>query len=390
MDNNNIKNLDKEFIMNSYNRFNIVIQKGKGSTLYDIDNKEYIDFSSGIGVNSFGASDDMWINSIVKQLSKIQHTSNLYYSIPQVELAELLIQKSKMKKVFFSNSGAEANECAIKACRKYSKDKYNLDNRFEIITLNNSFHGRTMATLTATGQDVFHKHFDPFLEGFKYVELNNINDLKNKVNENTCGILIETIQGEGGIVLIEKNFILEIEKICNEKDILFMIDEVQTGIGRTGYFFSYEEYNVKPDIVTTAKGLGGGLPIGATLFNEKTENVFSYGDHGTTFGGNLLSCSGAISIVNRIDNNFLLDIKEKSRYFINEISKYKNVEYISGKGLMLGIKTNKKSRELAEQCLEKGLIVLTAKDKVRLLPPLNITYGEINKGLKILKEVIEE
>lgn len=390
MDNNNIKNLDKEFIMNSYNRFNIVIQKGKGSTLYDIDNKEYIDFSSGIGVNSFGASDDMWINSIVKQLSKIQHTSNLYYSIPQVELAELLIQKSKMKKVFFSNSGAEANECAIKACRKYSKDKYNLDNRFEIITLNNSFHGRTMATLTATGQDVFHKHFDPFLEGFKYVELNNINDLKNKVNENTCGILIETIQGEGGIVLIEKNFILEIEKICNEKDILFMIDEVQTGIGRTGYFFSYEEYNVKPDIVTTAKGLGGGLPIGATLFNEKTENVFSYGDHGTTFGGNLLSCSGAISIVNRIDNNFLLDIKEKSRYFINEISKYKNVEYISGKGLMLGIKTNKKSRELAEQCLEKGLIVLTAKDKVRLLPPLNITYDEINKGLKILKEVIEE
>lgn len=386
----NTKELDNKYIAHSYGRFDVCIVSGKGSTLFDESGKKFIDFGSGIGVTAFGACDDEWTKAVTEQLSKIQHTSNLYYTEPCAELAELLCEKTNMCNVFFGNSGAEANEGAIKFARKYSFDKYG-EGRSTIITLIDSFHGRTITTLSATGQECFHTTFAPFTPGFKYCPANDIECLNKMITDDVCAIMFECIQGEGGVNNLSNEFVKEIEKIANEKDILMIVDEVQTGNGRTGKYFSYQNFDITPDIVTTAKGLGGGLPIGAVLFGEKLKNTVTPGSHGSTFGGNPIASAGAINIVKRIDDDFLLAVSEKSKYIKNEIAKWKNVENISGMGLMLGILTNKDAGEIAKECLENGLLVLTAhKNKVRLLPALNISFAELNEGLDILKEVIEK
>ena len=386
----NTKELDNKYIAHSYGRFDVCIVSGKGSTLFDESGKKYIDFGSGIGVTAFGACDDEWTKAVTEQLSKIQHTSNLYYTEPCAELAEILCEKTNMCNVFFGNSGAEANEGAIKFARKYSFDKYG-EGRSTIITLIDSFHGRTITTLSATGQECFHTTFSPFTPGFKYCPANDIEYLNKMITDDVCAIMFECIQGEGGVNNLSNEFVKEIEKIANEKDILMIVDEVQTGNGRTGKYFAYQNFDITPDIVTTAKGLGGGLPIGAVLFGEKLKNTVTPGSHGTTFGGNPIASAGAISIVKRIDDDFLLAVSEKSKYIKNEIAKWKNVENISGMGLMLGILTNKDAGEIAKESLEKGLLILTAhKNKVRLLPALNISFAELNECLDILKEVIEK
>ena len=386
----NIKELDNKYIANSYSRFDICLINGKGSTLYDESGNKYIDFGSGIGVTAFGICDDEWNKAVTEQLSKVAHTSNLYYTEPSAKLAQLLCEKSNMSKVFFCNSGAEANEGAIKFARKYSFDKYG-EGRSTIITLIDSFHGRTITTLSATGQDCFHTMFSPFTPGFKYCPTNDTKALNKMITNDVCAIMFECVQGEGGVNDLSYEFVKEIERISKDKDILMIIDEVQTGNGRTGKYFAYEHFGIEPDIVTTAKGLGGGLPIGAVLFGKKLKSTVTPGSHGSTFGGNPIATAGAISIVERINDDFLIAVNEKSKYIKNEISKWKNVESISGIGLMLGISTNKNSVEIANECLKKGLLVLTAhKNKIRLLPALNISFSELNEGLNILKEVIEK
>ena len=382
---------DSENILNTYKRFPVVLKEGKGATLKDYTGKEYIDFSSGIGTNSFGACDKEWVDAVVHQANTLQHSSNLYYTAPQVMVAKMLCEKTNMKKVFFGNSGAEANECAIKAARKYSYDKYGLG-RSEIITLQNSFHGRTIATLSATGQDVFHQWFFPFVGDFKYCPASDIDALKGLISEKTCAIMIETVQGEGGVVALDPKFIKYIDLVCKEKDILFIVDEVQTGNGRCGYLYSYMEYGVTPNIVTTAKGLAGGLPFAAILFDEKTENVLSYGQHGTTFGGNPVCASAAVSVLKRIDDKLLNHVRECRKIIEDRLKDVEEVKSISGKGLMVGLelKEGLKAVDIASKCMEEGLIPLTAKTKIRLLPPLNITFEELNKGLDILIHVLKE
>ena len=387
MKTNEIFSEDEKFIANSYARFKVAFKEGHGAKLYDYDGKEYIDCATGIGVNIFGINDDKWKNAVKEQIDRIQHVCNLYYSEPQVKLAELLCKKTGAKKVFFGNSGAEANECAIKVARKYGNDRYG--DRNEIITLKNSFHGRTIATLTATGQDGFHKHFSPFLEGFKYTDP-TMDGIFKCYTDKTCAVMVEVVQGESGVNLLDFGFLKELERFCKERDILLICDEVQSGNGRTGYLYAYEAAGIHPDIVTTAKGLGGGLPIGACMLFDKCENIFGFGDHGTTFGGNPVVCAGAVSIIERLTPELILEVQGKGAYLKANIEHIENVTGVSGLGLMLGISTNKNSREIATKCLERGLIVLTAHDKVRLLPPLNITKEEINKALKILNEVIAE
>ena len=384
-----IKKLDNSYICNTYNRFNVAFRCGNGATLYDFNDKKYIDFSTGIGVNAFGVSDKEWVKAITEQANRLSHMSNLYYTLPQAQLAHLLCAKTGMKKVFFANSGAEANEGAIKTARKYSHDKYS-EERSEIITLVNSFHGRTITTLKATGQDVFHKNFYPFTEGFNYAKANDIEDVLSKITDKTCAIMMELVQGEGGVLPLDKAFVKEVEKIAKEKDLLLIIDEVQTGNGRTGYLYAYQGFGINPDIVTTAKGIGGGLPLGAILFNEKCEKVLGFGDHATTFGGNPIVCAGAISIIERLTPEFLNAVKEKGNYISEFCKTIKNVESVSGMGMMIGIKTNKPARDVVAKCLENGLVVLTAKDKIRFLPPLNITEEELEEGLNIFKKVVEE
>ena len=385
----NTKELDKEYIAPTYGRFNVALSKGKGSTLYDESGKEYIDFGSGIGVTAFGIADDEWKNAVIEQLDKLQHVSNLYYTAPCAELAQLLCEKTGMKKVFFSNSGAEANEGAIKYARKYSFDKYG-EGRSTIITLVNSFHGRTITTLAATGQDSFHTNFAPFTEGFKYCPANDIETLRKMATDDVCAIMFECVQGEGGVLNLDESFVKEIESIAKEQDILMVVDEVQTGNGRTGKYFAYMNFGINPDIVSTAKGIAGGLPMGAVLFGEKVESHITAGSHGSTFGGNPVAAAGSVSIVKRIDDEFMKSVSEKSEYIINFLNNIKGVKSVSGMGLMLGIETEKDAKEVVNTCLENGLLVLTAKTKIRLLPALNISYEEINKGLNILKEVIEK
>ncbi len=382
---------DKKNIANTYNRFEVVLTKGHGSILVDENGKEYIDFSSGIGTNIFGIDDKIWVDAVTKQANTIQHASNLYYTKPQVELAKLLCEKTGMKKVFFSNSGAESNECAIKTARKYSFDKYG-EGRYEIITLVNSFHGRTIATLSATGQDVFHQYFMPFVDGFKYVHANDIEELDKTISSKTCAIMIETIQGEGGVNALDEEFIKHIDEVCKEKDLVFIVDEVQTGNGRTGYFYSYMEYGVTPDVVTTAKGIGGGLPLGAVLFSEKVKDTLGFGQHGTTFGGNPICTAGAYTIVSRIDDELLAHVRECNKLVKEKLLKHKNIVSISGKGLMIGIelKEGLKSSDIVKEGIEKGVIMLTAKNKVRLLPALNIPFDVLEKGLDILLSILEE
>lgn len=385
----NTKELDNEYIAHTYGRFDVVLKNGKGSTLYDENGKKYIDFGSGIGVTAFGIGDEEWKNAVEEQLDKLQHVSNLYYTAPCAELAKLLCKKSGMKKVFFANSGAEANEGAIKFARKYSFDKYG-EGRSTIITLENSFHGRTITTLAATGQDSFHTVFGPFTLGFKYCPANDIDTLNKMATDDVCAIMFECVQGEGGINNLDDAFVKAIEKICNDKDILMVVDEVQTGNGRTGKYFAYQNFDVTPDIVSTAKGMAGGLPMGAVLFGEKVKDTATAGSHGSTFGGNPICAAGACSIVSRIDDAFLEEVNRKSKYIKSYLSKVKGVKSISGMGLMLGIETDKDAKDAANECLKKGLLVLTAKNKIRLLPALNISQAELDEGLKILKEVIEK
>jgi len=385
----NTKEKDNEFVSHAYGRFDVALSSGKGSTVWDENGKEYIDFGSGIGVTAFGIADEEWKSAVEAQLDKIQHTSNLYYTKPCADLAMLLCEKTGMKKVFFANSGAEANEGMIKFARKYSFDKYG-EGRKTIITLVNSFHGRTITTLSATGQDGFHTVFGPFTPGFKYCPANDIKALNDMITDDVCAIMFECVQGEGGVLNLSEEFVHEIAKIGAEKDILVAVDEVQTGNGRTGKYFAYMNYGITPDIVSTAKGLAGGLPMGAVLFGEKLKDTVTPGSHGSTFGGNPIAAAGAISIVERIDDKFLNEVAAKGDYIRDYLGKIKGVKSISGMGLMLGIETEKPAKEIAAECLERGLLVLTAKTKIRLLPALNISKNELNKGLNILKEVIEK
>lgn len=384
----NTKELDNQYVAHAYGRFDVALTKGQGSTLYDEDGKKYIDFGSGIGVTAFGINDPVWTKAVEEQLHRVQHTSNLYYTAPCAKLAQLLCEKSGMKKVFFGNSGAEANEGAIKFARKYSFDKYGAG-RSTIITLINSFHGRTITTLAATGQDSFHTVFDPFTPGFKYCPVNDIEALQAAATDDVCAVLFECVQGEGGVNNLSPTFVSAIAKLAKEKDILIAVDEVQTGNGRTGTYFAYQQYGITPDIVTTAKGLGGGLPIGAVLFGEKLQDTMTPGSHGSTFGGNPVVAAGACSIVERIDDDFLSEVQRKSERIRTALAKVKGVKSISGMGLMLGIETDKPAGEVAKACLANGLLILTAKTKLRLLPALNISDAELNEGLEILKGVLE-
>jgi acetylornithine/N-succinyldiaminopimelate aminotransferase len=384
----NTKELDNQYVAHAYGRFDVALTKGQGSTLYDENGKKYIDFGSGIGVTAFGINDPVWTKAVEEQLHRVQHTSNLYYTAPCAKLAQLLCEKSGMKKVFFGNSGAEANEGAIKFARKYSFDKYGAG-RSTIITLVNSFHGRTITTLAATGQDSFHTVFDPFTPGFKYCPANDVEALQAAATDDVCAVLFECVQGEGGVNNLSPTFVNAIAKLAKEKDILIAVDEVQTGNGRTGTYFAYQQYGITPDIVTTAKGLGGGLPIGAVLFGEKLQDTMTPGSHGSTFGGNPVVAAGACSIVERIDDDFLSEVQRKSEKIRTALAKVKGVQSISGMGLMLGIETDKPAGEVAKACLANGLLILTAKTKLRLLPALNISDAELDEGLEILKGVLE-
>ena len=384
----NTKELDNQYVAHAYGRFDVALTKGQGSTLYDEDGKKYIDFGSGIGVTAFGINDPVWTKAVEEQMHRVQHTSNLYYTAPCAKLAQLLCEKSGMKKVFFGNSGAEANEGAIKFARKYSFDKYGAG-RSTIITLVNSFHGRTITTLAATGQDSFHTVFDPFTPGFKYCPANDIKALQAAATDDVCAVLFECVQGEGGVNNLSPTFVNAIAKLAKENDILIAVDEVQTGNGRTGTYFAYQQYGITPDIVTTAKGLGGGLPIGAVLFGEKLQDTMTPGSHGSTFGGNPVVAAGACSIVERIDDDFLSEVQRKSEKIRTALAKVKGVQSISGMGLMLGIETDKPAGEVAKACLANGLLILTAKTKLRLLPALNISDAELDEGLEILKGVLE-
>lgn len=378
--------LDKAYVADTYARFPVEIVSGKGSVLCDSEGKEYIDMATGIAVNTFGLCDDEWIAAVEKQLHSFQHTSNLYYSAPCAKLAELMCAKTGMKKVFFSNSGAEANECAIKTARKYAADKYGVD-RFNIITLTGSFHGRTVTTLAATGQEVFHTKFKPLTEGFIYCETNNSEELIRLVNENkVAAIMFEPLQGEGGINPLDAEFVKTMARIASEQDILLIADEVQCGNGRTGMLYGYMNYGITPDIVSTAKGLGGGLPIGATMFGEKTCDVLSKSDHGSTYGGNPVACAGALSIFERLDDNCLEGVKEKSKYIFEELTGAPGIKSVTGLGLMIGVETERDAGEVIADCMKMGVMPIRAKHKVRLLPALNIPFELLKEAVEVIKK----
>ncbi len=390
MTKNEIQKLDGDKIMNTYARFDLVIDHGKGSRCVDVDGKEYIDFTSGIGVNCLGYCDEGWVAAVTEQAAKLQHCSNLFFSQPQVEVAENLTARTGLKKVFFGNSGAEANEAAIKTARKYGTTKKG-ENCNKIISLVNSFHGRTMATITATGQEHYHQYFTPFLDGFLYCPANDIEALKGLVSDDVCAIMLEMVQGEGGVLDLDPAFVEAVDTICKEKDILFICDEVQTGIGRTGKFFAYEYFGVTPDIVSFAKGIGGGLPLGGTLFGEKTCDVLQPGDHGTTYGGNPVATAAARYVLSQIDDAFLEEVCKKGEYIKEKLLASPKVKSVSGLGLMMGIEVDskKKAADIVKEALAGGVMALTAKNKVRLLPPLNIPYEDIDEGLEILIKAIE-
>ena len=385
-----IISLDKEYVAGTYGRFPVELVSGKGCLLTDSEGKTYIDLTSGIGVTAFGIADDEWVAATTAQLQKLQHVSNLYYTEPCAKLAQLLCEKTGMKKVFFSNSGAESNECAIKVARRYSAGKKGAD-CYTILTLEKSFHGRTLTTLAATGQDHFHALFQPLTPGFLHVEPNNVAALEKAVIENKiAGIMLECVQGEGGVNPLTREFVTAAAKLAKENDIPLMIDEVQTGNGRTGSLYAYMQFGVQPDIVSTAKGLGGGLPIGATLLGEKVQFVLGPGDHGSTYGGNPVSCAGALRIISRLDDAMMQQVKEKSEYVFKTLTGAKGVESVTGMGLMIGIKTVKPAKEVVNACMTRGVLALTAKEKVRLLPALNIPMAELQQAVEVIKAVCEE
>ena len=386
----NIQETDKQYVANTYGRFPVTLVSGKGSRVVDENGKEYIDLGTGIAVNVFGVADDEWISAVTEQLGKIQHTSNLFYSEPCAKLAKLLCERTGMKKVFFSNSGAEANETAVKVARKYAAEKkgseYNV-----VITLKNSFHGRTISMLAATGQDTFHKDFLPLTEGFVYAEANNAEDVKRLVAENkVAAIMFETVQGEGGVLPLEKSFVDTLAELAEKEDILLIVDEVQTGNGRCGALYNYMNYGITPDIVTTAKGIGGGLPLGLALLGEKVQDTLKPGDHGSTFGGNPVACAGALSIVSRIDDELLSEVRAKSEYIFESFKGAKGVKSISGAGLMIGIECERDVAEVLSDCRDNGVIAIKAKNKVRLLPPLNIGWDELKRAVKVLLEAMQK
>ncbi len=385
-----IKEIDKQFVANTYARFDLEIVRGQGSYVYDSEGKEYIDLSSGIAVNTFGMCDPVFIKAVNEQLNKVQHTSNLYYSEPCARLAEILCTRTGAKKVFFGNSGAEANECAIKVARLWGAtnkgEKY-----YNIITLKNSFHGRTLTTLSATGQDVFHKYFNPLTEGFLYAEANNIESVESLLLENKCcAIMMELVQGEGGVMPLSQDFVKGVSLLCKKYNVLLVVDEVQTGNGRTGTLYAYEQYGITPDVLSTAKGLGGGLPIGACLMFQGADKILGAGLHGSTFGGNPVACAGAISVIERIDEELLTQVKEKSKFIFDELSGAQGIRSVSGLGLMIGIETEADAGAVIAKCMERGLLPIKAKNKVRLLPPLNIPFDLLKKAVTIIKEAAKE
>lgn len=382
-----LQQLENTYMAETFSRFPVAIERGEGATLFDTEGKRYVDFGSGIAVNIFGANDEKWKAAVIDQLSRIQHVSNYYYSEPQLDLAELLCFRTGAKRVFFANSGAEANECALKAARKYSFEKYG-EGRKKIISLNGSFHGRTLFTLTATGQEAFHRFFGPFVPEVVSVDANM--QAVEKESENACAVIIECVQGESGVEALDQGFVRALRAFCDEHDILLICDEVQSGNGRTGKFCAYEHYGITPDIMTTAKGLGGGLPIGACLFFEKTEHTLKPGDHGSTFGGNPVCCAGAVSIVSRLTEDFLLEVQGKAEYLRAKLMGFDGVKRVTGLGLMIGLEVEKPAKEIAQNCLKRGLLVLTAHEKVRIVPPLNISKTEMDEGLTILREVLAQ
>ncbi|MBQ9664547.1 MAG: acetylornithine/succinylornithine family transaminase [Oscillospiraceae bacterium] len=380
-----LKTLDQQYVANTYARFPVELVSGKGSLVYDETGKEYIDMGSGIGVTAFGIADDGWQAAVTAQLGKLQHMSNLYYTEPCAKLAQILCERTGMKKVFFCNSGAEANEGAIKAARKYAAEKKGPE-YYTIVTMENSFHGRTLTTLAATGQDHYHELFQPLTPGFVHAPANNLEAVKTAALENkAAAVMIECIQGEGGVIPLEKSFVQGLAAFCKEEDILLLVDEVQTGNGRTGALYAYMNFGIQPDVVSTAKGIGGGLPLGAVLFGEKTEFTLGHGDHGSTFGGNPVCCAGAISILERIDDDLLAEVKAKSEMAFSMLEGAPGVEAVSGMGLMIGIKTAKPAADVVKTCMENGVLCLTAKDKVRLLPALNIPKDVLAKAIEIVK-----
>ena len=381
-----IKAIDKQYVANTYARFDLHLVGGKGSLVWDETGKEYIDLATGIAVNSFGVADEVWKQAVIAQLDEIQHTSNLYYNTPSAMLAKTLCERTGMEKVFFSNSGAEANETAIKAGRKYGELKkgkeYNV-----IVTLKNSFHGRTITTLSATGQDVFHQHFTPMTDGFVHATANDIEDMQRLVKAyKCCAIMIELVQGEGGVTALDKTYVKAVEKLARDEDLLLIIDEVQTGNGRTGALYAFMNYGITPDVVTTAKGLGGGLPIGATMLGERAKDLFAPGLNGSTFGGNPVCTAGALSIIHRIDDTLLNEVREKSAYIFETLQGAKGVKSVSGMGLMIGIESERDSSAVLTSCMQRGVLTIKAKNKIRLLPALNIPWEQLKKAIEIVKE----
>lgn len=384
------KQLDKDYIVNVYNRVGAVLDHGKGSILYDVNGKKYIDLSAGIAVNIFGVCDEVWEKAVEAQLHKLSHISNVFYTEPQTVLAKKLCEKTGLKKVFFSNSGAEANECAIKTARKYSHDKYG-DGRFTIVSLINSFHGRTLGTLAATGQDSLHEDFGPFPPGFVYAKADDYDDMVRLCTENkVCAIMLEMVQGEGGVHPLDKEYVQKVAEFAHAHDILIIVDEVQTGNGRTGYLYAYMGYGIQPDIVTTAKAIGGGLPLGATMFADSTQHVLTSHTHGSTFGGNPICTAGGVSIIDRLTDELMAEVREKGQYIKEELEQCQHVDHVSGLGMMIGVALKDKAlADVVEGCVDNGVLVLTANGLLRLLPPLNIPWDELKEGITIVKKVID-
>ena len=383
-----IKSLDHQYVANTYNRFPVEIVSGKGSVVVDRDGKEYIDLGTGIAVNAFGVADEAWQQAVIAQMGKFQHTSNLYYSEPCAVLAKMLCERTGMKKVFFSNSGAEANECAIKVARKYAAGKKGKD-CYYILTLEHSFHGRTLTTLAATGQEEFHQDFQPLTPGFLHAKVNDLADVEAKLDAYpVAGILIEIVLGQGRVIPLEEGFVKGIAALCQERDILLMCDEVQIGNGRSGMLYGYMNFGVKPDVVSTAKGLCAGLPLGATLLGEKVEYTLGYGDHGSTFGGNPICCAGAISTLSRMDEALLQGVRERSKKIVDTLTGKKGVKAVTGMGLLLGIDPVRPAGDVIAECMERGVLVLSAHGKVRLLPALNIPMDLLEKALDVLVDVL--